>query len=640
MTPDDLRRQAFAEAPVVVPFLPPHLRLVPPEITSRRDPDRAAKAEWYDLWREEFLLYRRWLVGYFDDERKAWIDGAAHADTPEGRDLRKMTRSASMRDPIFFIAVFCYVFEPRQSVRDKAMKAGLNPFIAFTIQCRLVRHLQWMLTEDGENADVLVSKSRDMGATWLVSMFFLWGFLFMDPFIGKIVSRSEGEVDKTNQIDAVMVRIVENLDRQHERTPWILPVGFHPKKNRRDLLIFRNDNLNNLHGEATQPGSTGRGGRATMALVDEAAAFRGFSEIWATLVNTTDHRVGVSTENFKFGEDFWEEQHKPGAVVFGMDWWTHPWHDDKWYHDTKKRMRDDGKFAREVERNPLGDDQEWVYPQVAEMNLQVGNFPFPPDGKQLGWEVFVSIDPGKDDEACFHWIARDPMTGRFRLLQTYTNSHRPPEFYASIVLGVDDPHFRHQYKQPDLDMIAWVRRHPLPEDFFGDPAGASNAVDDDHANTWYGRFELYLVGRGHELRAERFEREQEQERRRAPHAPGLPYDEPVLAVYRRGVIYQTHGDTRFITGRRAALQALFLDLDFNDTPQVRRTLQALRELKFEQHQGALPPVNERSNYSHTWRAHRAASLEYFAVNIEARLFTRTRSRTRTRKGGGYGRAAA
>lgn len=621
---DDIGRQAFGQTPVVIPFLPPHLRIVPVEPSGRRDPDMRAKREHYDLWRAEVLLERQRLIGGWNPETKTWDQGLCHEQTEAGKAARKGTRLACYKDPLYFLAIFCFVFEPRTS---RSTTAGLNPFVPFTIQCRLIRRLQWMLTEEGETADLIVSKSRDMGATWVSAMFLLWGFLFLDPFIGKIVSRSESEVDKTNQIDSVMVRIVENVDKMHTYTPWILPLGFDPKKHRREMLLFRSDNLNNLHGEATKPGTTGRGGRATMALVDEAAAILGLKEIAATLVNTTDHRLFVSTESNKFGEDFHEMQEEPGAQVFAMDWWKHPWHDEVWYRNVKARMKDDARFAREVERDPFAGDTEFVYPQVKALGLEVGSFPFPPGGKQLGWEIFLTIDPGRDDETCLHWIADDPVSGRYRLLETYTNAHKPPEFYGSIVLGVVDPAFAFEYTDPDFAQMEWCRKHPLPEKIVGDPAGAAQTTDDDHAQTWFGRFERYLSGTGHDLRSQRWDAAQIKRRdAKGPHV----YEPQKLKKYVRGVIYKTKDDARYISGRRAAMQLLFQNLDFNDTPQVRRTLTALRELKFEQPAGARPLVSERTSYSHTWRAHRAASLEYFAVAVEDRYLARRQGR-RTRR---------
>jgi hypothetical protein len=624
LTTEEIRGQAFAETPVIIPYLPRHLRIVPLEPNGRRDPDRAAKTEHFDLWRAEMLIERARIRGAFDEHANVWTEGEAHQQDLRGKEIRKGTRQACMRDPLYFLCVFCLVFEPRTS---RSTRAGLQPFIPFTIQCRLVRRFQWMLTQEGETADLIVSKSRDMGATWVSACFMLWGFLYLDPFIGKIVSRSESEVDKAHQIDAVMVRIVENLDKMQTYTPWILPPGFDLAKNRRELIIFRDDNLNNLHGEATKPGTTGRGGRATWALTDEAASILGLGEIAATLVNTTDHRVFVSTESNKFGEDFHEMQTEPGAQVFAMDWWKHPWHDEVWYQSIKSRMKDNARFAREVERDPFAGDTEFVYPQVKLLELAVGSFPFPPHGSQLGWDITLTIDPGRDDETCFHWLANDPVSGRWRLLETYTNSHKPPEFYASIVLGVEDPEFGYEYTDPDYRMIEWARKHPLPAKIVGDPAGAAKTTDNDHAKTWYGRFERYLATRGHELRSSRWDTAQQRKRDR-DHA--TTYAPTKLKRYHPGVIYETKDDSRYITGRRAALQSLLPDLDFNDTPQVRRTLIALRELKFEQPTSIRPLVNERQSYSHTWRAHRAAALEYWAVAEEDRYLVRSRRR-RVRK---------
>jgi hypothetical protein len=82
------------------------------------------------------------------------------------------------------------------------------------------------------------------------------------------------------------------------------------------------------------------------------------------------------------------------------------------------------------------------------------------------------------------------------------------------------------------------------------------------------------------------------------------------------IVTKTKDDARFIQGRRMATMRMFRHLVLNDTPQTRVTKQALVEVKFEAASGTRPLASERRQYAHTWRAHRAASLEYWAVNVE------------------------
>jgi hypothetical protein len=613
-TPPTLREQAFGLKPCYIPYLPEGLRWVPDPPATRADPRAAAKRAAFDEWRAGVLAHR--------------AEVHARLARPGGGDLKRAVRDACAADEAYFVAMFCRVYEPRRSARGGA---GLIPFVPFSVQVRLLRRLRWMLDEappDSPEGDLIIDKSRDMGATWIVAMFLTWGFLFEQPFTAKTVSRSESEVEKTHQPDAILTRVMENLkgikhgfvEGDGSRSPaadYLLPFGYEPETHHRELLFFRPDGLNTIHGESTKAGTTGRGGRSTFAVVDEAGAITGIEEIAATLVNTADHRVILGTQSLSFGYGWYrmthpdevggDEDDEAGPPVLAMEWWQHPWHDQDWYDGQRRRMKDDARFFREVERDVFHGDTTLVYPEAFDLKTEWCPYP-----EKSGNPVYVTMDPGLDDETAIHVLWKnagvEPINnvppGEYALVDTYTNAGKPPEYYGALLLGVNDPDYHLGSREHEFQRL--LASLPIPSFYFGDPAGKAKTHKDDHKETWYGKIAEYTIGRGYELRVQSW-----RERNPAEAASGSVPKKRIIAF-----VSKTKDDARYISGRRRSLKLLFKVLHFHRTNEVSRTLTALRELKFEEHTGARPPQRERDSYAHTWRAHRAASLEYGAVNLE------------------------
>lgn len=175
---DTLVEQVMGSMPVTIDYLPPALRQVPPLPGGRNDPQRVVKQARFDHWRSRILVERA---------RIAHIVTAQDANA----EVVQAIKTACANDWAYFIAMFCWVYEPRKTERG----GGWTEFVPFPVQIHLIRRIQWMLTQSGRQADLIVSKSRDVGATWIVAMCALAGFLLDDPFVVKVVSRKESEVD-------------------------------------------------------------------------------------------------------------------------------------------------------------------------------------------------------------------------------------------------------------------------------------------------------------------------------------------------------------------------------------------------------------------------------------------------------------
>ncbi len=233
---------------------------------------------------------------------------------------------------------------------------------------------------------------------------------------------------------------------------------------------------------------------------------------------------------------------------------------------------------REVKRQPNAGMGELAYAYLTEQNVTCGNFPY-----VQGAPVWVTIDPGSDDECALHWLSRDPATPhRVRLLRSYVNRGQPPEFYAHLIAGIvadgrDDPeNLPWRWRQEEELLLEWVNSLPVrPAFVFGDPAGGQNTAG--KKSSWYDRMAICWAKNG----------------------------------WVKGVSYKGAGlDTRPFQTRRTSLMKLLPRLDFHAGPGVMETLLAIAGSKFDRNEDR---VTEQRTLRHDEKSHLRSAMEFFAV---------------------------
>ncbi len=539
------------------------LRVVPDGPRDPHDPERGAKRAEWKAWSERIRRYRHQRYHLCDDNIEE-----------QAVELAKCQRYGAA----YFLTVWGWMFDPREA---EGRPIGPTPFIPYPFQIEMFGWLDTLMVTTGPRGDGVVSKSRDMGATWCCCGWALHGWFFKDAFQARLISRKEELVDRRNDMDSMFAKI----DFMLERLPaWFIPQGFNREAHRMQLRLKNPANSNAINGEATTA-KTLRGGRATIAFYDEAAFIEHFMGVWTTGASATAHRVAISTESMEEGDDFYRlgEGSKQDPSVrpafLPMNWWTHPEHDDTWYREMKQRMSDDPEgFAREVERNTHAGFGTYIYAMA--QTLDVGHFPY-----IQGSHVYLGIDPGFDDECAIVVLNWDVVSGRYRVVEAFANRMQPPEYYASLITGrvingIDGFDYRH-FGYYDPMALADLMRTVPSFTLFGDPAGSNKITG--LRDSWYDRMNDWA-------------------QRNHPHGHGL------------SVVYSWDMDKRNFTGRRAALQRLLARTDFNDTPGVRALLQSLREYRFER--ATRDRMAEQVKPLHNSASHPVASLEYVAVNIE------------------------
>jgi hypothetical protein len=304
--------------------------------------------------------------------------------------------------PVEFISHWLDTFDPRN------LPVGLPatiPFVLFRRQRELVEFLVACL--NGE-ANGLVEKTRDMGATFAACGVSIWLWLFWPGASVGWGSYHEKLVDKIGVVDSVF----EKLRRMIRGLPSeFLPRGLSPINHLAFMRIVNPENDASITGEVGD--NMGRGGRKLIYFKDESAHYEHPELIEAALTDNTRVQIDMSSVH-GLGNVFHRKREagvdwEPGQEVvrgrtnvFVMDWRDHPEKDQTWHDRREQEARDNGllaNFAQEVERNYAASvegviiDAQWI---VAALDA-AERLKFNDDG---GWVAALDVaDEGLDTNA-------------------------------------------------------------------------------------------------------------------------------------------------------------------------------------------------------------------------------------------------
>lgn len=208
------------------------------------------------------------------------------------------------RDPLFFINAFCWTYDPRGKPFKKI------PMVTYRFQnraiCLLVRGID-------QGSDRLLEKSRDMGASWICILVFLWFWMFR-PFCSFLLgSRNQDYVDKTGNPKCLFWK----LDFALRHLPDFLRPRFDRIKNNLTNL----DTYSVIDGEATNP-DFASGDRRTAILLDEFAKVPHAHESWTSTRDVTNCRIVNSTHKGT-GTTYYTIT-QTGIKQIRMHWSDHP----------------------------------------------------------------------------------------------------------------------------------------------------------------------------------------------------------------------------------------------------------------------------------------------------------------------------
>jgi hypothetical protein len=260
-------------------------------------------------------------------------------------------------DIIFFINVFVWQYNPNK------LGDEVGPFITWDFQETSILK---MLGNVVRRKDILVEKSREMGASWLILILFLWLWLFWPRLKFLCMSRMEELVESDDE-DSLFWKLDFMLER--------LPAWLRPKMKRRKKYFGNLENGSSITGTATT-GKAGVGGRATAILLDEFSQNKDDYEVLHRTSDTSKCRIFNGT-HLGLDTAFYELSQRADMDKLVMHWTEHP--------DKRKGMYRYDADGGKVEVL----DTSYVYPD---------DFRFVMDGSPTGGPLAGFRSPWYDGE--------------------------------------------------------------------------------------------------------------------------------------------------------------------------------------------------------------------------------------------------
>lgn len=321
-------------------------------------------------------------------------------------------------NPVDFINDWGMTFDPRNA------EIGMPVTIPFVLFKRQEEYITWLYERWKGREDGLVEKSRDMGVSWLCVAFGVWMWLFHPGTVVGFGSRKEEYVDKIGDPKCLFWKIrrfVELLPKEF----W--PQGYDPKANAPHMRVLNPENSASIVGEAGD--NIGRGNRASLYFVDEAAFLERADTVDAALSMTSNCKIHVSTPNGN-GNAFYRKRHGGKIPVFVFDWTEDPRKDQAWY-DKMKDTLDPVVLAQEVDRDYSASTQDaWINNDIVAAAQRVG----PADVEAIGeWRIGVDAAHQGNDESIIH-----RRRGRLNLPQIAHRGSDGTQLAAAVTEACDD----------------------------------------------------------------------------------------------------------------------------------------------------------------------------------------------------------
>jgi len=236
-----------------------------------------------------------------------------------------------------FITDWGMTFDPRNVERDLP---SVIPFILFPKQEEWVYELvsHWKASKP-----MLTEKTRDMGMSWL-SLAAACGICLFYPGVTiGFGSRKEEYVDKIGSPKSLFFKARMFMDN----LPFEFRGGFDSTKHAPHMRLNFPDSGSNISGESGD--GIGRGDRTSIYFVDESAFLERPRLVEASLSQTTNCRIDISTSN-GLDNPFAEKRHSGKIDVFTFHWRDDPRKDDDWYNRQVSEL-DPVTVAQEIDIN-------------------------------------------------------------------------------------------------------------------------------------------------------------------------------------------------------------------------------------------------------------------------------------------------
>lgn len=220
---------------------------------------------------------------------------------------------------------------------------GLPVVVPFILMPKQREWIEWTLDHWRNRRPGLSEKSRDCGLSWLSVALADTVCLYRDEVTIGFGSRKEEYVDKIGQPKSLFWKARKFIDT--------LPVefrgGFVTKRDSAHMRLTFPRTGSTISGEAGD--NIGRGDRASLYFVDEAAFLERPQLVESSLSQTTNCRIDISSAN-GLANPFAEKRHSGKFDVFTFHWRDDPRKDEAWYAKQCEEL-DPVTVAQEIDIN-------------------------------------------------------------------------------------------------------------------------------------------------------------------------------------------------------------------------------------------------------------------------------------------------
>ena len=242
---------------------------------------------------------------------------------------------------------------------------------------------------------------------------------------------------------------------------WMIPKNFKKKMYDNENKLF-NPEINSLiQGESSNP-NFGRDRRSSITVIDELFLHEYAQDMWRNVAETSKCRIGVSTPKpTRFAKTLKEAMSTNGWLR-SYHWSKHPFKDQEWYEEEKKRyLGDEMGLRMELELEYLTNPDTLVYPQAELIKIEHREY-------QLGNPIYVSLDWGSAPSATvFCWWQRQD---KWVLLEALQVKEKHINWYMPFLCPDVPVNLDYKYDKYEQEVLDKVRKWSKAFNFYGEAA--------------------------------------------------------------------------------------------------------------------------------------------------------------------------
>lgn len=353
-----------------------------------------------------------------DNEYERRLDSIARLQN--NKSLQMLERERCERSKVYFVNNWMWTYDPR--TEDKHL-----PFILYPFQ---EDSLSW-IDERYANQEIgVIEKTRDMGITWIVTVWALHQFLFVPGFSALFGSRAEMLVDD-NSVDSIFGKLRYNL---YKLPQFLVPNMRIPiKKGRKTiepdtkLSLINTTNENEMTGQSANK-NFARGGRRSIVFIDEYAFVDQSDSIWKAVSQVANCIIPLSTAHGK-GNMFYILRSNKNIPRLTLHRKLHPNKTDEWYAKQETFM-EPHQLAQEINIDYLASKAGRVYKRASRDHHLSTSIIYP--NQYL--EHFITWDFGIADLMVMI-VGQIDAEDNVEIYAEYTKIDQDIEFFLPMAVG-------------------------------------------------------------------------------------------------------------------------------------------------------------------------------------------------------------